>query len=97
MAQINLHTTPEFEADLAALMKARGIKTKSEAIRILVREAAAKCKPPARKPDLRPLIGLIDRLPGGRMSAKTSEEILKEIDDDMEAKLDRLSRRSDRR
>jgi len=40
MAQINLHTTPEFEDDLAKLMRGRGIRSKSEAIRTAVHEAA---------------------------------------------------------
>lgn len=39
MSQLNMQTTPKFESDLAKLMKARGIKTKSEAIRIAVEEA----------------------------------------------------------
>lgn len=97
MSQINLHTTPEFEADLAALMKARGIKSKSEAIRVAVREAAATAPAPPAKPkkiDLSPLIGLIDRLPGKRKTDKTSAELEAEIDAEMDEKLDRLSRRS---
>jgi hypothetical protein len=96
MAQINLHTTPEFEADLAALMKARGIKSKSEAIRLAVHEAAGAAAPPAppKKIDLSPLIGLIDRLPGERKTDKTAAELEAEIDAEMDEKLDRLSRRS---
>ena len=97
MAQINLHTTPDFEADLEALMRARGIRTKSEAIRVAVKEAAPKREAKRPRGDLTSLIGLIDRLPGPRLTEKTSEEVLKEIDDEMEAKLDRLSRRGDRR
>ncbi|HWS75743.1 MAG TPA: ribbon-helix-helix protein, CopG family [Quisquiliibacterium sp.] len=41
MAQINLHVTAEFEASLEALMRHRGLRSKSEAIRLAVQEAAA--------------------------------------------------------
>ena len=92
MAQVNLHTTPEFDEALSALMKGRGLKSKSEAIRLAVREAAAAYQP-APKRDLSGLIGLIDRLPGGRMTNKTSAELLAEIDEEMEQKLRRLSSR----
>lgn len=92
MAQVNLHTTPEFDEALAALMKARKIKSKSEAIRLAVKEAAAPYRP-GRKHDLSGLIGLIDRLPGGRQTTKTSAELLAEIDDEMDRKLERLSSR----
>jgi hypothetical protein len=40
MTQINLNATPEFEHDLEALMLWRGIRTKADAIRHAVREAA---------------------------------------------------------
>jgi len=90
MAPINLHTTPEFEAALAAMMKGRGIKTKSEAIRLAVREAAAYAAPPKR--DLSALCDMLDRLPGPHLTDKTGEELQAEIDEEMEAKLERLSR-----
>ena len=49
MAQINLNTTPDFDADLASLMRWRGLVTKSAAIRFAVRQASlrhrlARCK-----------------------------------------------------
>lgn len=92
MAQINLHTTPEFEAELAALMKGRGIKTKSEAIRLAVHEAAAPYAAPS-KHHLGDLRGMLHRLPGRRLTDKTGAELEAEIDDEMEAALERLSRR----
>lgn len=49
MAQINLHAKPEFERDLARFMRLRGIETKSEAIRVAVRESlerASRQRPP---------------------------------------------------
>lgn len=93
MTQINLHVTPKFEADLARLMKNRGIKNKSEAIRLAVREAAthpATAHAPHKR-DWSVLSGFINRLPGGRMTSKTSAELLAEIDEEMEAKLERLA------
>ncbi len=87
MTQINLHVTPEFEADLARLMKDRGLRSKSEAIRLAVREAVQPVRP--KKHDLSILAGFIDRLPGGRQSGKTAKELEAEIDDEMEAVLNR--------
>ena len=89
MPQLNLNVTPEFERDLEALMKARGLKNKSDAIRLAVREARLAPNPPL-KLDLSALIGLIDRLPGPQLTDKSGEELLKEIDDEMDAKLARL-------
>ncbi len=44
MAQMNLHLTPEFERDLARLMTLRGIRTKSEAVRVAVREGVERAR-----------------------------------------------------
>jgi len=38
--QMNLNVTPEFEADLERLMKARGSESKSELVRQVIHEAA---------------------------------------------------------
>lgn len=40
--QLNLHMTPDFERDLDRLRALRGIKTKSEAIRLAVAEAVVR-------------------------------------------------------
>lgn len=40
MRQININVTPEFEKDLQRLMRQRKCKTKTEAIRVAVHEAA---------------------------------------------------------
>ena len=39
MPQLNIHLSPEFEKALTRLMRARGFRSKSEAIRAAVREA----------------------------------------------------------
>ena len=45
MAQLNMHLSSEFEHDLAAWMRVRGIKTKAEAIRVAVREGLQRSVP----------------------------------------------------
>jgi len=40
--QLNLNVTPEFDKDLRLYMQRRGIKRKSEAIRMALREAVAR-------------------------------------------------------
>ena len=90
MAQINLNVTPDFDSDLQSLMKARGLKSKSEAIRLAVREATAAAIP-APKHNLSVLIGLIDRVPGPDLTDKSGEELLAELDREMEEKLDRFA------
>jgi len=57
MAQINFHTTPKFDADLAMMMSALRLKSKSQAIRLAVqdvatvlRERAARLKSDAETP-----------------------------------------------
>lgn len=46
--QINIHVTPRFERALLRLMRARGLKNKSEAIRLAVEEAADRANAGAR-------------------------------------------------
>ncbi len=41
MGQLNMQMTPAFEKALQRFMKVRGVKTKSEAIRIAVEDALA--------------------------------------------------------
>jgi hypothetical protein len=49
MSQLNIHVTTSFEKDLNKYMKLKHIETKSEAIRIAIKEgilhAAARIKP----------------------------------------------------
>ena len=44
MAQVNLHVTEDFARDLDDLMRIRDIRTKSEAIRVAVTEAARSAR-----------------------------------------------------
>jgi Arc/MetJ-type ribon-helix-helix transcriptional regulator len=90
MAQINFHTTPEFEKALARLMQARGIRSRSEAVRTAVEEAA-KSHLEERASVVEAMWGAVARLSGAR-TAPSAEELQREIDDEMEAKLERLAR-----
>ena len=44
MSQLNLHVTREFERDLGRFMRLRGMRTKSEAIRLAVREGLERAR-----------------------------------------------------
>ncbi len=45
MSQMNLNVTPEFQRDLEDYMKRKGIRQKSEAIRLALREALERLNP----------------------------------------------------
>ena len=68
MTQLNLHLQPEFERDLIAFMRTRGIKTKAEAVRIAVRESLARAR--AGRPSLKRLA----RLRGAALKAPLNPE-----------------------
>ncbi len=57
MPQINLHVTDRFEKDLRRFMRARGIPTKSAAIRTAVEEGCERSAA-ARRADYRSWLGL---------------------------------------
>jgi Arc/MetJ-type ribon-helix-helix transcriptional regulator len=61
MRQLNLNVTEDFVRDLQRLMKRKGIKNKSEAIRLAVREAAAFAAAPAS--DYRAWLGMGLKVP----------------------------------
>lgn len=85
MAQINLHVTPEFEEALDALITGRGLASKSEAIRLAVREAAAPYQVPPRR-DLGLLEGLLrnaagrQRTPMARIEAEIDAEMQRALE-----------------
>ncbi len=63
MAQINIHVTPEFEKAIAQLMRKRGIRTKSEAIRIAIHEALERTRRARGATDFREWVGLAKAAP----------------------------------
>ena len=63
MTQLNLHVSPEFEADLARFRDLRGIRSKSEAVRIAVREALERELATSATVDFHDWIGLAAAAP----------------------------------
>jgi Arc/MetJ-type ribon-helix-helix transcriptional regulator len=63
MAQVNLHVDPDFEAELAELRRVRAIRTKSEAIRLAVRETLERSRRVRRLPDFTSWVGLGRQVP----------------------------------
>ena len=66
MGQININVTPEFEAALVRLMRLRGIRSKSEAIREAVAESAERATRAAPVADFSPWIGAALKAPLNR-------------------------------
>lgn len=94
MPRINLHVTPEFEQALEALMRGRGLASKSEAIRYAVLKAAARHLPAPRR-DFSLLQGLIGGHTGaGIKRRRPVAGFEQEIDDEMERALRRAPARS---
>jgi hypothetical protein len=58
MSQLNVHLTPEFEQVLAEYMRLRGIRTKSDAVRLALQEAVEREKRLHRVPDFTRWLGL---------------------------------------
>jgi Arc/MetJ-type ribon-helix-helix transcriptional regulator len=86
MAQINLHVSADFEASLEALMRGRGLRSKSEAIRLAVQEAAARYQAPPRR-DFSQLQGLVARVLPRGAPARRAAELEAEIDREMDRAL----------
>ncbi len=63
MSQLNLNLTPQFEKDLLKYMKEKGVSTKSEAIRVAIKEALEFHCNATKKSDLRELLGIGLRAP----------------------------------
>lgn len=63
MAQINVHVTPEFEQALGRLVRLRGLRSKSEAIRSAVLEALEREIGRTGKVDFRDLLGAANAAP----------------------------------
>ena len=75
MKRLSLTLTPQFENDLKRFMKDRGIKNKSEALRIAVREVCPKT-------DFRALIGIATKGPmNPNPRFKTEDDLWKEDGD----------------
>lgn len=58
MSQLNIHVTPSFEKDLNKYMKLKHIQTKSEAIRVAIKEGIQHATSQARTVDFSDWLGL---------------------------------------
>jgi len=74
MKQMNLTVTPEFERDLRTYMKRKGLKTKSDAVRMAVSEVARRWKAP--ETDFRSWLGAALKAPLHKKPQFTSEDEL---------------------
>ena len=63
MGQLNIHLKPAFEKALADFMRARGLKTKSEAVRLAVEEGLTRARRNVRATDFVSWVGLGTRAP----------------------------------
>jgi len=69
MPQINLHTTPEFEQQLALLMRLKALPSKSEAIRLAVAAQAKVAQQEGLRHDFTALVGIITPRQPGRFDS----------------------------
>ena len=76
MAQINLHTTFEFETALSTFMRLRGLQTKSDAIRLAVQEAAEREAEQRRTTDFSRWLGMARRAAENPRPRFTSDDDL---------------------
>lgn len=83
MAQLNLHVTPEFEEALEAFRQGRQLASKSEAIRLAVREAAAPYLAGPQR-DFSLLEGLLDAHRPTRAAPNAAADLERELDVEME-------------
>jgi hypothetical protein len=63
MSQLNIHTTAAFEKQISQFMRVRGIKTKSEAIRVAIEEGLAFATRRTQTADFSEWRGLGNRAP----------------------------------
>ncbi|MGQ0801582.1 MAG: hypothetical protein ACT4NL_15900 [Pseudomarimonas sp.] len=72
MAQINLNTTPEFEQQLATLMRLQSLPSKSEAIRMAVAAQAQAAERASLRRDFKQLIGIVTAERQGRFDSDSA-------------------------
>ncbi len=63
MAQLNINLTDEFEEALRRFMRLRGVRTKSEAIRLAVQEGVERSLERAGRTSFRAWLGAATRAP----------------------------------
>ncbi len=76
MGQLNIQMTPDFEKALLRLMRVRGLKTKSEAVRVAVQEGLERALGRSKTADFHAWLGLASRKPLNRSPRFKSEDDL---------------------
>ncbi len=75
MAQVNLHVTEQFERELRRFMRARGIPTKSAAIRTAVHEGSERSARTSGRIDYLTWVGLARRGRAKRRRFATHDDL----------------------
>ena len=74
MRQVNINVTPEFDRALSSLMAARGLTSKSKAIRMAIAEAAERAT--GGKADFKSWIGAgLKAAPAKKRRFKTEDDL----------------------
>ena len=76
MSQLNIHLTAGFEKDLRRFMKLRHIDTKSEAIRVAIREGVERAIPQVHPADLSDWLGMGLQVPVNKKKRFSSDNDL---------------------
>jgi hypothetical protein len=76
MPQLNIHMTPSFERDLSKYMKLRHIQTKSEAIRMAIKEGIQHAAAQAKVADFSSWLGLGLEVPVNKKTKFSSDDDL---------------------
>lgn len=76
MSQLNIHLTPSFEKNLIKFMKLRHIDTKSEAIRVAIKEGIEHTSLHAKPVNFTKWLGLGTQVPTNKKSRFSSDDDL---------------------
>lgn len=76
MSQLNIHLTPSFEKDLHKFMRLRHIKTKSEAIRIAIKEGIKHSMAFSKVANFTSWLGVANEVPTNKKTKFTSDNDL---------------------
>ena len=76
MSQLNIHLTPSFEKDLNKFMKLRHINTKSEAIRVAIKEGIYHSMARSKTVNFTNWLGLANQAPTNKKAKFSSDDDL---------------------
>jgi hypothetical protein len=76
MSQLNVHVTPSFEKDLNKFMQLRHINTKSEAIRVAIKEGILRAEAHPKPVDFTSWLGMATQVPVNKKAKFSSDDDL---------------------